>query len=184
MTSHIRVVFVFLLLAVAGCVSTPRAGIAPAEPYVYKLGAGDRLRISVFGEPTLSGEYALDGSGMISYPLLGQIAAGARTPAEVQQEVTTRLGAEFLRSPKVSIEVANYRPVYILGEVARPGEFPYAEGMTVFALVARAGGFTYRANQKTVFIRREGQGGELSYRLEGSTVIRPGDTIRVGERYF
>lgn len=179
-----RALSLALTLMCAACGTTPPVQTASNEPYVYKLATGDRLRIAVFGEPTLSGEYALDGLGAIAYPLLGQVIAAGKTTAEVNAEITSRLGAQFVRDPKVSIEVANYRPVYILGEIARPGEFPYVEGLTAFALVAKAGGFTYRANQKFIFIRRESNTAEQTFTLSGSLTIRPGDTVRIGERYF
>lgn len=179
-----RILSIALVLLCAACQTVPVQSIASSEPYVYKLGTGDRLRVTVFGEPTLSGEYALDGTGMIAYPLLGQVQAAAKTTGEVRDDITSRLGTQYVRNPKVSVEVANYRPVYVLGEVARPGEFPYAERLTAFALVAKAGGFTYRANQRIVFIRHESKASEQAYTLSGGLMIRPGDTVRVGERYF
>lgn len=176
-----------IVLALA-CLCTACAPIPLQQPdataYVYKLGSGDRLRITVFGESTLSGEFAVDGSGAIAYPLLGQVAAAKKTTVELRDEITVRLGSKYVRNPKVSVEVTNYRPVYILGEIARPGEFPFVEGLSAIALIAKAGGFTYRANRKTIFIRHEQDTGEKAYALSGSLPIRPGDTIRVGERYF
>lgn len=175
--------FVLLILC-AACATVPVASIASPEPYVYALGPGDRLRIVVFGEPALTGEYAVDGAGAIAYPLLGQIVAAKKTTSALRAEITTQLGAQYVREPRVSVEVVNYRPIYILGEIARPGEFAFIEGLTAYALVAKAGGFTYRANQKVVFIRHEGQSAERAYALSGAVPIRPGDTIRIGERYF
>jgi polysaccharide export outer membrane protein len=121
---------------------------------------------------------------MIAYPLLGQVGAATKTTGDIRDEITNRLGAQYLRNPKVSVEVANHRPVYVLGEVARPGEFAYVEGLTAFALVAKAGGFTYRANQKIIFIRHEANPSEQAYSLTVNVTIRPGDTVRIGERYF
>lgn len=180
----LRILAILLVLQCTACTTTSQRAIASTEPYVYALGAGDRLRITVFGEPTLSGEYSLDGSGAFSYPLLGQIAAASKTTGAIREEITRRLGTEFVRNPKVSVEVANYRPVYVLGEVARPGEFAYVEGLTAFALVAKAGGFTYRANRKVIFINRESSASEQAYVLSARLTIRPGDTVRIGERYF
>ncbi len=183
-SAMLRTLSITLMLFCAACQTVPVQSIGSSKPYVYQLGTGDRLRITVFGEPTLTGEYALDGEGMIAYPLLGQVQAAAKTTNEVRDEITNRLGAQYVRDPKVSVEVANHRPVYVLGEVARPGEFPFVEGLTAFALVAKAGGFTYRANQKIIFIRHETNTSEQAYSLTGSVTIRPGDTVRIGERYF
>ncbi len=180
----IRIIAILLVLLSSGCATVVRQPADASESFVYRLGTGDRLRISVFDEPRLSGEYAVDGTGSISYPLLGPIDVTEKTTAEVRDKITQRLSVEFVRNPKVSVEVINYRPVYVLGEVARPGEFAYVEGLTAFALVAKAGGFTYRANQKIVFIHREKSAAEQAYPLDAKLVIRPGDTVRIGERYF
>jgi protein involved in polysaccharide export with SLBB domain len=179
---QMRILVMFLLCA--ACASVPLKSVEPSKGYVYKLGTGDRLRITVFGETSLSGEFALDGAGTIAYPLLGQVVAKAKSTIELRDEIQIRLGTEFVRSPKVSVEVINYRPIYILGEVTRPGEFAFVEGLGALALIAKAGGFTYRANQKILFIRHESDTQENAYALTGSLVIRPGDTVRVGERYF
>jgi polysaccharide biosynthesis/export protein len=179
-----RALGLLLVILLGACSTSPVETISSVEPYVYKVGAGDRLRITVFGEPSLTGEFAIDGTGAIAFPLLGPVSVSAKTTALVRDEITSRLGAEFVRNPKVSVEVANYRPVYVLGEVARPGEFPYVEGLTALALVAKAGGFTYRANEKVIFVRHEAKTAEQIYALTGGLVIRPGDTVRVGERYF
>lgn len=179
-----RTLSLVLMLFCAACASIPIESGGTGGQLEYKLGTGDRLRIAVFGEPTLSGEYAIDGTGMIAYPLLGQVAAGSKSTVQLRDEIITRLGSEFIRDPKVTVEVVNYRPVYILGEIARPGEFPFVEGLSALALVAKAGGFTYRANQKVIFIRRESDAAEKAYALDGSLIIHPGDTVRIGERYF
>jgi protein involved in polysaccharide export with SLBB domain len=180
----IRIVSIMLVLLSAACASVASPPVDASAPFVYRLGTGDRLRITVFDEPRLSGEFALDGTGSISYPLLGSIVVAAKTTAEVQAQITERLSTEFVRNPKVSVDVINYRSVYVLGEVARPGEFAYSEGLTALALVAKAGGFTYRANQRVVFIHREKSAAEATYPLDAKLLIRPGDTVRVGERYF
>jgi len=180
----IRIISLFLVLLSAGCAPTVLESVDSSASFVYRLGTGDRLRISVFDEPRLSGDFAVDGGGVIAYPLLGSINVSDKTTAEVREQVALRLGAEFVRNPRVLVEVINYRPVYVLGEVARPGEFGYSEGLTAFALVAKAGGFTYRANQKIVFIHREKSASEQAYALDAKLLIRPGDTVRIGERYF
>lgn len=180
---------VALSLSVAGCAGgAPRLSVADANKAAeqgYQLGAGDHLRITVFGEDKLNGEYAVSDSGTIAFPLIGTVQAKGQTTDQVAAAINTKLADGFLSNPKTSVEVINYRPFYILGEVSHPGVFPYAAGLTVEQAVATAGGFTYRANKRTLFITRGGQKGEHSVQLDGQTIfVMPGDTIRVGERYF
>ncbi|MGV6800882.1 MAG: polysaccharide biosynthesis/export family protein [bacterium] len=150
----------------------------------YRLGAGDKLRVIVFNEADLSGEFVVDGTGHVSLPLIGEVLAADLTVREFQRSVEAALAEGFLNNPQVSAEVLNYRPFYILGEVNKPGTYPYSDGLTVLNAVATSEGFTYRANQKIVFIRRAGEEKEQKYRLESTTLVQPGDTIRIGERLF
>ena len=186
-----------LALAVAGAVALLLGGCAGAgAPPIstvevaaglesYHLGAGDRVRVTVFNEPTLTGEYNITPGGALAFPLIGVVEAGGRTIDAVQQELTAKLAEGYVNDPRVSVEVLNYRPFYILGEVNRPGEYSYASGMTVEQAIARAGGFTYRANEKTVFLRRQTGKAESAVSLRSAQVaVLPGDTIRIGERYF
>jgi protein involved in polysaccharide export with SLBB domain len=161
---------------------------APASPIVdqgYRLGAGDKVRIIVFGEDTLTGEYLVPGgAGKISFPLVGDITAGGLTVGQVETELENALREGFLKQPRVSIEVLEYRPFFILGEVMKPGEYPYTNGLTVLNAVATANGFTYRADTHKVYIRRANATQEQAYQLTTSTPVEPGDTIRIGERFF
>ena len=150
----------------------------------YVLGNGDRLRVTVFGHPDLSGEFDVDGSGAISLPLIGQLDALGLTTPELEARIVETLDGDYILNPRVSAEVINYRPFYILGEVGSPGEYPYASGLTVLNAVAAAGGFTYRANKKVVFIKSVDGAEEQSYTLDTNTAVKPGDTIRIGERIF
>lgn len=150
----------------------------------YKLGAGDKIRMTVFNEPTLSGEFSVSADGALSLPLLGDVQAVGNSPAQIAALVQTRLADGYIRDPKVSIEVTAYRPFFILGEVTAPGQYPYASGLTVLNAVATAQGFTPRASRKVVYIRRSGATSEETYQLTPDLVVRPGDTIRIGERYF
>lgn len=158
------------------------AGAAPVE--VYKLGVGDKVRMMVYNEPALTGEFALSPNGTLSLPLIGEISAAGQTVEDVRALVQSRLGDGYLRDPKVSMEVTAYRPFYILGEVKAPGTYPYVSGLTVLNAIATAQGFTPRANQRTIFIRRSGEDREVPYELRPDLRIFPGDTIRLGERYF
>ncbi|MBI1403128.1 MAG: polysaccharide export protein [Porphyrobacter sp.] len=176
------------LLALSACAGTgglPRA--LPDEAAApYRLGPGDKLRITVYGEETLSGEYGVTGAGDVSFPLIGNIPVEGRTIEDLQAELTTRLGNGYIADPRVSAEIIDYRPYYILGEVARPGQYDYSVGLTVEQAIAAAGGFTYRANDKRVFLKRALQTREAIVDLQKypGFRVRPGDTIRVGERFF
>lgn len=151
----------------------------------YVLGTGDKLRISVFGEPKLDGEYVVSSTGIVSFPLIGNIPASGQTVEALQESIRSKLAAGYLKDPRVSAEVLNYRPFYILGEINKPGEYPFVNGITVQQAVAMAGGFSYRANTKRVFIKRALDTTERPVQIKGKAVLlMPGDTIRVGERFF
>lgn len=157
---------------------------ASAEAPVYRLAADDKLRITVFGEPDLTGPFTVGSDGNLSFPLIGSVKAAGLTVAELQAALTSRLGAKYLKNPKVAAELVDYRPFYILGEVNKAGQYPYRAGISVVAAVATAGGFTYRANHKTVAIKHIGTPGEEKVKLTPDLLVQPGDTIRVLERFF
>jgi polysaccharide export outer membrane protein len=162
-----------------------RVEAAPAPRGLeYRLGAGDKIRINVFGEEALSGEFYVAGSGKVSLPLIGEVQAANLTVQAFQAEIETALRQGYLKEPRVSAEVLSYRPYYILGEVNKPGEYPYSNGLNVLNAVATAGGFTYRAQTKRVFIRRAADQSEQPYPLTSDIPVAPGDTIRISERFF
>ena len=173
-----------IVLLSAGQVFAQQPAPAAAQAATFHLSPGDKLRISTYGEPSLSGEFVISSAGTIGFPLIGTVQAAGRDAQDVQQAITAALADGFVNDPKVSVEVANFRPVYILGEVNKPGEYPFAMGLTVRGAVAKADGFTYRANEKRAFIKRAGDAEERSYRLTADIPVQPGDTIRIGERYF
>jgi polysaccharide export outer membrane protein len=177
--------FVFPLAAQA---QAPAAAAAEeAEVRVlpeYRLGSGDKVRVITFGEEALTGQFEVSGSGKISLPLAGEVDAAGLTVGELQDRIQTALKQGYLKEPRVSVEVLNYRPFYILGEVKSPGTYPYTNALTVMNAVATAGGFTYRANMKRVFIKRADDDKERAYQLKDTTPVAPGDTIRIVERYF
>ena len=150
----------------------------------YRLGPGDKMRIIVFGEPDLSGEFLVDDSGMVDLALIGDVSAGGRTVSEFEELVVKKFGNGYLRDPKVSIEVLNYRPFFIIGEVKNGGEYPYKSGLSVQDAVAIAGGYSYRANQNAAFIRRAGSDAETKVVLSQRVPIFPGDNVRIPERFF
>ena len=186
--SVFRALFATLLLTVvSACAGTNAApGSAAYQPTVYRLAAGDQLSITVFGEENLSREYSVTPQGDLAFPLLGDIPVANQTVGDLQQLLRDRLAEGYLNDPRVTVEVLNYRPFYILGEVNNAGEYPFKNGLTVVQAVAQAGGFTYRADKDTVYILRPGQTAEESYDIDSGrpVYVAPGDTIRVGERYF
>lgn len=173
---------------VAAAAPTPAPGqavpITGAEALSYRLGPGDKLRVTTFNEPTLSGEFFVGSNGIVSLPLVEDLTASNLTVQQFRDLFVSGLRNGYLTDPQVSIEVLTYRPFYMLGEVNHPGEYAYTNGLTVINAVATAQGFTYRANTKKVFIRHQAEQVEREYPMSGSTVIQPGDTIRVVERFF
>jgi len=164
--------------------SPPMVEPSRFQPGEYVLGVGDRLRIIVFGEEDLSGEFVVDSTGRVSFPLIGEIPAALSSVSEFQSRVEEALREGYLNDPRVSAEVLNFRPFYILGEVQRPGEYPFNNGLTVLNAVATAGGFTPLANQTRVFIKPAGEGREEEIALSPATPVAPGDTIRIGKGAF
>jgi polysaccharide export outer membrane protein len=150
----------------------------------YHLGANDKIRVITFGEDALTGEFFIGGAGKVSLPLVGEVQAAGLTIPEFTKKVETALKDGYLKDPKVSVEVLTYRPFYILGEVQKPGEYPYTNGLTVMNAVATANGFTYRANSKKVFIKRADSKEEQEFPLVSTLPVAPGDTIRIAERFF
>jgi polysaccharide export outer membrane protein len=150
----------------------------------YQLGSGDQIRVVVYGEDDLSGEFELDGSGVISLPLIGSVRVGGQDLAGAADLIEEKLVDGYLVNPRVSIEVLNYRPFYILGEVKKPGSYPFVNGMTMLNAVALASGFTYRAAESKVTITREVDGEKNKFRATDTTLVLPGDIIRVPERFF
>lgn len=159
-------------------------GAAGARQDNYRLGTGDKVKISVYGEDDLSGEFVVDGSGNIQFPLIGQIKAAGLTADQFADALTKTLGAKYLRDPRVSLQIENYRPFYIMGEVNRPGEYPYENHLTVLGAIALAGGFTFRADDSDVTIRRNGQTKAQTVPADNATPVYPGDVVQVSERIF
>jgi len=150
----------------------------------YQLGPNDRARIIVFGQPNLSGEFGLDGRGVLAFPLLGRIPASGMTPSELQQEITNRLDPEYMRAPSVSVEVISRRPFYVVGEVLKQGSFPFMPEMTVLNAIAIAGGHTYRANMYSFYVKRLQDGQFVRVLATQESFLQPGDTVIVRERFF
>lgn len=148
----------------------------------YVLGSGDRVRVVVFGQDDLSGEFKVDGAGNISLPLIQVVKAAGLTLRQLEQTITNKLKPDFLKNPRVSLEVLNYRPFYIIGQVKNPGSYPYVAGMTVVNAIALAGGYTYRASESKVLITQVKGGKQRP--ANRSTRVLPGDVIEIPERFF
>lgn len=160
---------------------TAAAGSAAGDAGDYRLGTGDAVRVTVFGHEDLSGEFEVAGSGRVSLPLVGEVQAGGLTVRQLERAIVEVLQPDYLKNPRVAVEVLNYRPFYILGEVNQPGSYAYVNGMRVINAVALAGGFTYRADEDDLWITRAGGTRE---KASQTTIVRPGDVVEVPERFF
>jgi polysaccharide export outer membrane protein len=150
----------------------------------YHLDAGDRLRVVVYGQEGLTNTYAIDAGGSITMPLIGLVPARGRTTAGLAAEIAAKLRKGFIREPSVAVEVEAYRPFFILGEVAAPGQYPYVPNMTVESAVAIAGGFSPRARRDSVTVTHTDASGTARFVVPPGSSISPGDTVLVGERWF
>ncbi|MYZ48486.1 polysaccharide export protein [Rhizobiales bacterium L72] len=183
----LRTLLLCAVLAGLGGCAGERPPLASASATVegpYRLDSGDVLRVVVFDQPSLTNTYRVDQAGNVALPLIGDVAARNATTDELQARIAQRLGSTVLRKPDVTIEVANYRPFFVLGEVGAPGQYEYVPGMTAETAIAAAGGFTARANERTVRISRTVDGKLYEGRIAVVQPIRPGDTIYVSERLF
>jgi protein involved in polysaccharide export with SLBB domain len=151
---------------------------------VYKLGSGDVIKITVFKQEELSGEYTINGAGQIALPLIGDVNTKDLTVKQVEEAIANKLKPDYLLNPRVNVQVLNYRPFYILGEVKEPKSYPYVDGMTYLNAVAIAGGFTYRAKEDHVMVIRMNDPKKNEIRLNMDEKVMPGDVIHVEERFF
>lgn len=151
---------------------------------VYRLGVGDKIKLTIFGEPDMSGTYEVNAVGNVPVSLVGEVPAKGRGIAEFREAVRGKLQQGYLTNPKVSVEVVNFRPIYIHGEVRSGGEFPYKNGLKLRDAIALAGGFTYRANETHVILVRDGSPAQYKVAMPADVDILPGDNIRVPERFF
>jgi polysaccharide export outer membrane protein len=168
-----------------GMVSTAAAYAAPVRyDMAYRLDAGDRLRVVVFGQDGLTNTYAIDAGGAITMPLIGSVPARGRTTAGLATEISAKLRNGYIREPSVAVEIEAYRPFFILGEVAAPGQYPYVPNMSVESAVAIAGGFSPRARRDRVTLTHTDDSGPTRAVVPLGTSVGPGDTVLIGERWF
>ncbi len=176
-------------LFVAGCnngatVVASAADLATPATLTPVLRGGDKIKVTVFGEDKLSGEYEIDPGGFVSLPLAGTIPAAGLTKSQLESELAKKFKGDYLKNPKVTVDVSSFRPFYVLGEVQKPGEYPYKSGLNVLSAIAVAGGQTYRASNDSVLIQRDGESELKKFPLNTGVAVYPGDLIRLPERYF
>jgi protein involved in polysaccharide export with SLBB domain len=177
--------------ALSGCSSMTQFGFTPATDIslakldrIYRLGVGDKLKVEVFGEPELTGESEVNASGNISLPLLGDVPAKGTTLDQFSGTLRQKLQQGYIKNPQLNVQVLNYRPIYVQGEVRHGGEFPYKAGLSIADAVALAGGYTYRAVTNSILLRRQGEATGRSIPMDGSIPVLPGDNLLVQERFF
>lgn len=173
-----------LVLALLMSAAVPAQSASAAGPSEYRLGSGDEVKVRVFGQDDLSGKFFINEVGVIALPLVGDLKLGGKTLREAESVVEDALKPDYLVDPRVSIQVMNYRPFYIIGEVKSPGSYPYVNGITVTEAVALAGGYTYRAKEKQVIIIRAADPERTEIAATDTTAVLPGDVIKVPERFF
>jgi polysaccharide export outer membrane protein len=177
---------VAIALSMSACAgySPPPRAFHEATIQPYRLDSGDRMRITVFDQPNLTASYTVDQAGYISFPLVGSVPARGRTMQELEGVIASKLKQGYLRDPDVTIESDRYRSVFIMGEVGQSGQYSYVPGMTVQNAIAVAGGFSARANQKTVDVTRKINGDIVTGRVPITDPLVAGDTVYVRERLF
>jgi protein involved in polysaccharide export with SLBB domain len=190
---YLRLAFALLTgLQLAGCytdfgpveVGTGSSSLSGAN-VASLLQPGEKIKITVYGEEALTGDYDINPSGYVTMPLIGTVRAAGRSQSDFSQDIARKYrGGGFLQDPHVTVTVAQFKPFYVLGEAATPGEYPFRSGLNVHTAVAMAGGFTYRASKSYVLIRHAGDEVWKEYSLAEPVPIAPGDLIRVPERYF
>jgi protein involved in polysaccharide export with SLBB domain len=185
------IVILAIGLQLAGCftdygpVSTDPEPTPPTADLASHLQSGDKVKVLVYGEDSLSGVYEINPAGNIDMPLIGPVEATGRTKVELQQQITARYrSGKFLQEPRVTVDVVEYRPIYVMGEALRPGQYPYTSGLNVLTAISQAGGFTFRASKNNVLIQHAGESNWHEFPLSAAVLIAPGDLIRVPERYF
>jgi protein involved in polysaccharide export with SLBB domain len=150
----------------------------------YKLDVGDKVHITVFDEPDLTGDFDVNDQGIVSLPLIGQVHIAGMTLSEAQDFITQKYAANYLINPRVNVQILNYRPFYVIGEVKTPGSYQYVNGMTVLNAIALAGGYTPRGNPNNIVVKHANSSSNDEQPISENDVVKPGDIIRVNQRLF
>ncbi|HWK44783.1 MAG TPA: polysaccharide biosynthesis/export family protein [Stellaceae bacterium] len=182
MLTRVVLICATLVALVFGLIGPAGAAGDSGDP--YKLSAGDRIRVTVYGEPDLSGEFDVSDQGYVGFPLIGQIVVQGLTPTAVEKILIDKLGKDYLVNPRVNVQVVNYRPLYIIGEVKTPGQYPYISGLRMVNAIALAGGYTPRARKSPLYVKHADDATGTEHEVSEDTVVLPGDVIRVAERFF
>ncbi len=170
-------------LSLAACAATGKTNQSVAiQPYV--LGIGDTIELTVYGHDDLSGNFTVNPEGALPLPLLEEVPAAGFTVQELENAITQRLSAGYIPDPRVSVQISAFRNIYILGEVNTPGQYQYTPNMTILQAIAMAGGHTYRANEDKADITRHVRDGITTFSVDTTTMLKPGDTITIGRRWF
>lgn len=181
MVSHQFFRFITLIMVLVLSVAVASA---QGDQEGYRLGTGDKVKVTVYGHENLSGESDVDSTGNLALPLIQTVKARGLTLQELERSIVAKLSPDYLKNPRVSVEIISNRPFFILGEVQKPGSYPYVNGMTVVTAVALAGGFTYRADSDEVYITRVTDKQKTKQSADQDTPVMPGDVIEVPERYL
>jgi polysaccharide export outer membrane protein len=174
-----------MLLGLAACAgnSPNQRALESAPVQAYRLGAGDKIAVNVYGEQSIAGQYDVDDAGTVSLPLAGRVSVKNMTAPEAEAALQAKLKTS-LENPQVNVSVVEYRDIYILGEVAKPGAYPYRAGATVLNAVALAGGYTYRAKSSDISVTRPDTGSSDAMRAPQDAYLHPGDIVVVPARWF
>lgn len=184
----IKLALMLSIALVPGCADNgvpPGPSLAATHStQTYRLGVGDKIKLAVYGEQDLSGPLEVNALGAVQVPLIGEVPAKGLSLPELRDQVQKRLAGGYIKSPKVSVEMLSYRPVFVHGEVKTGGEFAFKYGTRLRDAVAMAGGYTYRADKSYVLLTRDGEQREMRLAMPSDVVLQPGDNIRVPERFF
>jgi polysaccharide biosynthesis/export protein len=173
-----------IFTALSGCAVSKVATYRTEVPGTYTLDTGDVVRVTVYGDTTLTNTYTVTDKGTISFPLAGQVMVRGQSIITAERMITELLANGYMISPKVSVEITTYRPFFIDGAVTNAGQFPYVYGMTARAAIATAGGFRDFADRSHVTVYRR-IGKAMTKRVVGlDEPILPGDTVTVSERWL
>lgn len=174
----------FLLIAAFAVVNFLNVQSVSADTQEYRMNAGDRISIRVYGESDLSVDAMLSESGAINYPFLGELKVSGRTPSELEALIVNGLKGDYLINPSVTVSIVQYRQVFIYGEVQVPGGYSYQPGLTVGKATALAQGLTERGSESRIFLTREGQTDQERARVTMSTKLQPGDVVTIEQGFF
>jgi len=150
----------------------------------YQLGAGDKIKIHVFGEDDLDVEDRLGASGIIRYPFLGKIHVAGMTIPQLERMLVDKLSSRYLINPQVRVAMQEFRPFYLNGEVQKPGAYPYQPDLTVRKAISLGGGFTESADENKVFLILANDSSRRDQLTSLDSIVSPGDIVTIKKSYF